>query len=130
MEKNDMQTALDILIKMRQSLIHSLVEELSLHKDEEPSSFTLQDIEDRFAMRMANLNTLIATLQEMTGGHSVMGGGLTSTKIVAKVHEITRNKLQNKLDDLFEYLAPDELLHLSVIPTSEGKFLIIMANGE
>lgn len=128
MQKEDMQTALEMLHKMRQSLMESLVEELNLHKDEEPTSFTLQDLEERFAMRMMNLNTLIATLQDMLGNQPPPGS--SNTRISSKVFEINRSKLQSKLDDLLAFMSPEDLLHLSVMPTASGKYLIILANGE
>jgi len=126
METKDFQAAFDVLVKMRLSLLESLVEELLNHQNDDASSFALQEIEDRFAIRITNLNTLIATMQEQIVNHP----NFSTTRVVSKVHEIPRQKLQSQLDDLLAFVSPEDLLHLSVIPTTGGKYLIIMANGE
>lgn len=125
MNQNDTQTALNTLIKIKESLLESMVEELIRHQDDDPSSFSLQEIEDRFAIRLANLNTLIATLQDQIGHYETNG-----TRVVVDVEESNRHKLEARLNEIVEFITPDEMLHLSVVPLANGKFLIIMAHGE
>lgn len=126
MDQNDMQKALDTLMKTRETLLENMVEEVMRNQEEDPFSFNLQDIEDRFAMRLGNLNTMILTLQDQMGNYD-MGGG---TRVVTNVYETSRNKLQNKLEELVAFIPAEDILHLSVVPSSGGKYLIVVANAE
>lgn len=125
MNPNDMQSALEILGKVRESLLESLVDELLKQKDEDPSSFGLQEIEDRFAIRIANLNTLIATLQDQLGHQDLQNG-----RIVVDIEEINRHKLEARLNEIMEFVAPEEFINLSIVPTGTGKFLIALAHNQ
>jgi hypothetical protein len=125
MNPNDMQSALEILGKVRDSLLENLVEELLKQKDEDPSSFGLQEIEDRFAIRLANVNTLIATMQDQIEHHD-MGNG----RIVVDIEETNRHRLEERLNEILEFIAPDEFVNLSIVPTGTGKFLIAVAHSQ
>lgn len=124
MNPNDTQTALNLLLKMKESLVESMVEELLRHQEEDPSSFSLQEIEDRFAIRVANLNTLIATLQDQTGQSES-----NPARIVIDIEESTRQKLESRLNEILEFIAPDQLAHLSIIPLANGKFIIVTGHN-
>ena len=123
MTPNDMQTALETLGKMKESLLENLVEELMRHKDDDPSSFGIQEIEDRFAIRLANLNTLIATLQDQLGQTETSSG-----RIVIDVEEIARPKLDSRLSELVEFMSPEEFIQFTIVPTVPGKFLVTLAH--
>ena len=127
MERQRMQTALDVLIRVKDALLENMVEDLIRNKDDDASSFSLQEIEDRFAIRLANLNTLIISLQDQLG-HYPPGSG--SGRIVTNIQETSRSKLASKLEEVLEFVSAEELLHLSVIPTVGGKFMIVIAHGE
>ena len=127
MERQRMQTALDVLIRIKNSLLENMVEDLIRNKDDDSSSFSLQEIEDRFAIRLANINTLIMTIQDQLG-HYPSGGG--SGRIVTDIQETSRNRLGGKLDEVLKYISAEDLLHLSVVPTGGGKFMIVVAHGE
>ncbi|NUM36745.1 MAG: hypothetical protein HUU50_19555 [Candidatus Brocadiae bacterium] len=126
MQPNDMQIALEVLFKMKESLMESLVEELIRCKDDDASSFNVQEIEDRFAIRIANLNTLIATMQEPTNPFEEV----LPTRVATNVYETTKNKLAKKLQELVEFVHPDDILHLSIVPTHGNKYLIVLATAE
>lgn len=126
MQPNDMQTALEVLFKMKESLLESMIEELIRYKDDDVSSFSLQEIEDRFAIRLANVNTLIATMQEQSNPFEEV----MPTRVATNVYEIAKNKLPKKLEELVEFVHPEDLLHLSVVPTQGNKYLIVMATAE
>lgn len=125
MNQSDAQTALNVLINIRGKLIESLVEEVLRHQDDDHSSFSLQEIEDRFAIRVANLNTLIATLQEQLGQYEEV-----PTRIIVDIEETNRQRLDSRLNEILEFISPDELLHMSVIPAENGKFLIVLARSQ
>ena len=126
MQPNDLQTALDVLLKIKESLMESMVEELIRYKDDDASSFNLQEIEDRFSIRIANLNTLIATIQD----HQNPFEAAPATRIVTNVYEIAKNKLASKLEEVVEFIPPDDILHLSIVPAQGNKYLIVVATAE
>lgn len=125
MNTNDIQTALEILSKMRESLLENLVEDLIRHREEDPSSFSLQELEDRFAIRLANLNTLMVTLQDQMAHYENPNG-----HIVVDIEETNRHKLEPRLNEIMEFISPDDFIHLSLVPTGTGKFLIVFAHNE
>ncbi|BBM81844.1 hypothetical protein [Candidatus Uabimicrobium amorphum] len=130
MEDNSLHTALNVLIRVKDNLLETMVDELVAHQDDDPSSFSLQEIEDKFAIRMANLNTLIITLQDQI---SSGGGNQGIPRIITNVEDTTKDKLNSKLDELLEFVSPDEVLHLSVVPQSTenpDKFTIILVYQE
>ncbi|WP_372370772.1 hypothetical protein [Candidatus Uabimicrobium sp. HlEnr_7] len=128
MEDNSLHTALNVLIRVKDNLLETMVDELVTHQDDDPCSFSLQEIEDKFAIRMANLNTLIITLQDQisSGGHQGI------PRIITNVEDTTREKLGNKLDELLEFISPEEVLHLSVVPQNADseKYTIILVYQE
>lgn len=127
MDQNNRQTALNTLMKIKESLLESMVEELNRHQDDDPSSFSLQEIEDRFAIRIANLNTLIATLQDQGGPYeSNPPGG----RVVVDIEESNRPKLEARLNEMMEFISPDDFVHLTVVPMGNGKFMIVLAHTE
>lgn len=129
MEDNSLHTALNVLIRVKDNLLETMVDELVAHQDDDPSSFSLQEIEDKFAIRMANLNTLIITLQDQISN----GGSQGIPRIITNVEDATKDKLNSKLDELLEFVSPDEVLHLSVVPQSRDnpdKFTIILVYQE
>jgi len=126
MQPNDMQIALEVLFKMKESLLESLVEELIRCKDDDASSFNLQEIEDRFAIRIANLNTLIATMQEPSNPFEEAA----PTRVATNVYETTKKKLSKKIEELVEFVHPDDILNLSVVPAQGNKYLIMLVTAE
>ena len=121
MEHNRMQRALEILVRLKDSLMETLVDDLICHEDDDILSFSIQEIEDRFAIRIGNLNTLITALQDQMHQHS-MGPDYLDTS----VYEVNQNEIEDKIQELTGYILPEELLHLSVVPATQNKYLIIV----
>jgi len=128
MEDNSLHTALNVLIRVKDNLLETMVDELVTHQDDDPSSFSLQEIEDKFAIRMANLNTLIITLQDQISNSGNQG----IPRIITNVEDTTKDKLRSKLDELLEFVSSEEVLHLSVVPqqADPNQFTIILVYQE
>lgn len=128
MSRINIQDALNTLNKMKDSLIERMVEDLSHHQDDDPTSFALQEIEDRFAMRLANMNTLILTLQDHIDEYPDDLDEPTS--IGTKIRETDKVHIKETLDEMLEDLTSDELLKTSIIPCANETFLIIILYKE
>lgn len=127
MDENAAQKALRVLLRVKGNLLETMVEELIYHEDDDPSSFSLQEIEDKFAIRIANLNTLIATMQDQMNQINT-----DMPSVISYVGDTTTEKLNSKLNELLNLVSPDEIMHLSVTPdtTNSNKLKIILVYQE
>ena len=121
MHQNDVKLAINTLIKVKKELIENMVEELIAHKDTDPTFFSIQEIEDKYSMRLSNLNTLLDEL------HEELDDNFRTQSTGTHMAEAKISQIQDKIHDLLAFVDPMTIIHMSVVPKiEEKKYLIIL----
>ena len=125
MDESRKRQALDILMQMKNQVLENFVEEVLQQQETDSLSYMFQELEDKYSNRLSNLNVLIANLQE-----DPFQDEIPATKIITNVTETSFSQLEKTLEEVTEFMSPEHLLHISVVPTDKGKYLVISMSGE
>ncbi|HNZ67145.1 MAG: hypothetical protein KBC30_05835 [Planctomycetes bacterium] len=125
MDESRKRQALDILMQMKNQVLENFVEEVLQQQETDSLSYMFQELEDKYSNRLSNLNVLIANLQE-----DPFQDEIPATKIITNVTETSFSQLEKTLEEVTEFMSPENLLHISVVPTDKGKYLVISMSGE
>jgi hypothetical protein len=79
---------------------------------------------DAFAIRIANLNTLIITLQDQLGNYEA-----NTSRVSVMVEETTKNRLEIKINEMVEFLSPDDIISILVLPGKDNRYIAIVIYG-
>jgi len=125
MDESRKRQALDILMQMKNQVLENFVEEVLQQQETDSLSYMFQELEDKYSNRLSNLNVLIANLQE-----DPFQDEIPATKIITNVTETSFSQLEKTLEEVTEFMSPENLLHISVVPTDKVNYLVISMSGE
>ncbi len=122
------EKALEILGKIQESMVHDLIEDLVINEDsytgggeefDNSYNFNLQDLEDKFAMKLWNIQRFINEVYKLNSG-----GELPEHKVDIVFAE--KRDLGRMINQRLEQLRPIQLLDVKIQQESETYMAMII----